>query len=288
MEQSYNKEPLKSFNVGLFIGVLLGGDFIAGMACLIPVAGFVIGPVLGLCVFIFLLVMLNQIPKGLNLICHGDDEHTMNWICAWLLSGITACIFGVVYCYGMQKRMSVNSKKYDAEIGDSSPSTMLVLMLCGYMTVITWIIGLGMIISSYNRLVYAYNNSIDELPCPEPLLPSPDPTVPQRQGKLRCLHGELAGASIILDDNKDIIIGRQADKSNLVISSSKVSRAHCSISYDCMTDQFYITDFSSNGTKLMNGSNLLSNVKTPVANNTEFELPDKSRFIVTSGPVIPN
>ena len=146
--------------------------------------------------------------------------------------------------------------------------------------------------NSFNKLVYAYNNSIadepfppdpDPVPFPDPI---PDQTSAPVQGKLRCLNGELAGASIILDNNHEIVIGRQADRSNIVLSSPKVSRAHCSISYDYMADQFYITDLSSNGTKLMNGSKLLSGKKTPVANNTQFELPDKSRFIVTSGPAL--
>ncbi len=296
MEQSYYTEPVKSFNVGLFLGVVLGGSFIAGIASVIPVIGFILGPVLSLGVLVFSLIMLYQIPIGLNQMCYGDGEHTMNWICAGLLSMITLGIYGVIYYYKMQKRMSENSKRYDAGVSESSPSTVLILMLCGYLTGVTAIIAFGMLISSYNRMVYAYNSYLPE-PGPEPEpIPGPEPyrfnksvsTTPPMQGKLRCLSGELEGASIILADGRDIVIGRQADKSNIVLSSSRVSRTHCSVSYDSATDQFYITDLSSNGTKLMNGSNLLKNVKTPIANNTEFELTDKSRFIVTSGPVVIN
>lgn len=293
MEQSYNREPVKTFSIGLYIGLLLGGNILAFIVAFIPTVGFILSPLLIIVTGVFLIVMAYRIPKGLNQICYGDGEHTMNWIGIWLLSGITIMIFGVVYYYKIQKRMIENSKRYDAGISESSQSTILVLMLCGYITSgITWIIGFGIMASSFNKLVYAYNNSIAEEPFPpdpDPVPfpdPAPDPTSAPVQGKLRCLNGELAGASIILDNNHEIVIGRQADRSNIVLSSPKVSRAHCSISYDYMADQFYITDLSSNGTKLMNGSNLLSGKKTPVANNTQFELPDKSRFIVTSGPAL--
>ena len=297
MEQSYYTEPVKSFSIGLYLGLLLGGNILTFIVAFIPKVGFVLSPMLGIAISVYIIIMAYQIPKGLNQMCYGDGEHTMNWICAGLLSGITIMIFGVVYYYKMQKRMVENSKRYDAGISESSSSTILVLMLCGYITSgITWIIGFGIMASNYNKMVYAYNSYIPEPgPAPEPIpgpVPDPDPnhwtTTPPMQGKLRCLSGELEGASIILADGRDIVIGRQADKSNIVLSSSRVSRTHCSVSYDSTTDQFYITDLSSNGTKLMNGSNLLKNVKTPIANNTEFELTDKSRFIVTSGPVVIN
>jgi serine/threonine protein kinase len=63
--------------------------------------------------------------------------------------------------------------------------------------------------------------------------------------------------------NEDIIIGRSAQQSNLILTQHYISKKHCNIYFDRNTDNFYITDFSTNGV-YVDGVRLPYNVSTSV------------------------
>lgn len=287
VNDNIDKQPLKAMSLPLMIGLFFGPVIFAIIStilvflCIFGLAGVILYVIVLYAIMIFLLVFcifkMEGMVAGINILCEGDNDNTMYYIAACLLSWITLGIFNVYYIWRMQKRLYNSSHKYNVHINESDCTLILILSIASYLTgFLSSCIAWCFLINNYNKMVYGYNNS---------QVFEPELTAPPRQGKLRCLKGELAGASIILT-NDDIYIGRQVDKVNLVLSSSKISRIHCSISYDADADQFYITDFSKNGTSLLNGSALLKNVKTPIANNTEFVLTDSSKFIVTSGALI--
>ena len=97
------------------------------------------------------------------------------------------------------------------------------------------------------------------VPAPAPFRQAQDdqPTVAQL-GAIEGLSGDYKGASISLKPGEKIIIGRDPQSCNIVISSEKkdISRTHCSVKYDPYTDSFKVIDMSSNGT-FVNGQRLI-------------------------------
>lgn len=70
-------------------------------------------------------------------------------------------------------------------------------------------------------------------------------------GKLIGVTGAYAGAEIVLETD-GIILGRDATEAQLIIDSPKISRRHCRIIYDRQKNQYYVTDYSTNGTFVNN------------------------------------
>lgn len=91
-------------------------------------------------------------------------------------------------------------------------------------------------------------------------------------GMLSGLTGEYKDMQITLHDNETIVIGRDGNDCNLVVSGSKVSRRHCSLSYFAKTNRYILTDFSSNGTFLGNGKRIQPNTSVEIMPGTVIYL----------------
>jgi hypothetical protein len=72
------------------------------------------------------------------------------------------------------------------------------------------------------------------------------------------VKGMYSGASFPIEDFEELIIGRDAALSHIVVNvgGEKISRKHCSISYDGEEGVYIVTDLSSNGTFRNNGTQL--------------------------------
>lgn len=83
------------------------------------------------------------------------------------------------------------------------------------------------------------------LPPIEPI--EPIENAPEGIPVLRGVHGELSGQVVSLEE--PVIIGREAEMSNIVLSRSDFSRQHCAVEYDAGRGVFEVWDLeSSNGT----------------------------------------
>ncbi|MDR1017550.1 MAG: FHA domain-containing protein [Lachnospiraceae bacterium] len=91
---------------------------------------------------------------------------------------------------------------------------------------------------------------------------------------IKGITGMYAGASFPIADYEPIVIGRDSAVSHIVISenSSKISRAHVSISFDPNSNMYTVIDRSSNGTYLDDGTRLLSNQPRQVSRGTSIYL----------------
>ncbi len=96
--------------------------------------------------------------------------------------------------------------------------------------------------------------------------------------KIVGLSGMYASTAFDIAPNQQICIGRDPAYCQIVISSGgeSVSRKHCLIQYDGNTGCFYVTDYSSNGTFLENGTRLNQNVPTPLNPGTVIMLGNRS------------
>lgn len=87
-------------------------------------------------------------------------------------------------------------------------------------------------------------------------------TVALKKGAIIGLQGQYQGAEIFLDSGSSIVIGRDVEKSNLVIAEKQISRQHCSVFYDAFHQCYTVTDYSTNGVYLKDGSQLISGQPT--------------------------
>lgn len=114
--------------------------------------------------------------------------------------------------------------------------------------------------------------------------PAPIPiTVSESQGLLRCVKGECYGASIIMNSGDTILLGRDPAASNLILKEDrKISRRHCAVSF--RNGEFYVTDYSSNGTALGSGRGLEKNREVYIGHNEDIYLSQDTVFRVQIKP----
>ena len=85
---------------------------------------------------------------------------------------------------------------------------------------------------------------------------SEDMTLGLTTGKVEAVSGIYQGAVMELSLGEQLTIGRDEKNCNLVINEKEISRKHCEISYDAYKSCYYITDYSTNGIYLGDGSEL--------------------------------
>lgn len=83
-----------------------------------------------------------------------------------------------------------------------------------------------------------------------PVMPVASPKKPAVQstgGKISIIKGGHVIKKIALRDGVPVILGRKEGSSNIIIDHPKVSRRHCSITYNRAKNAYVVEDFSSNG-----------------------------------------
>lgn len=99
-------------------------------------------------------------------------------------------------------------------------------------------------------------------------------------GRLIGLKGSCAGYNFDLTSGEEIIVGKDAKVSAVVIDPAykEISRKHVGICYDIIRDQYRVVDYSSNGT-WANGSKLIPGQEVYLSHGTELKLAnDKNTF----------
>lgn len=99
-------------------------------------------------------------------------------------------------------------------------------------------------------------------------------------GQLIGVKGSCAGYGFELTSGEEIVIGKDAKMSSVVIDPAykEISRKHVSVCYDMTRDQYRVIDFSSNGT-WANGEKLVNGQPVYLPHGTELKLAnDKNIF----------
>lgn len=83
-------------------------------------------------------------------------------------------------------------------------------------------------------------------------------SMPTNSGVIVGIAGSYRDARFDLVDGAELIFGRSPQEANIVFDqlAADVSRKHCSVRFDGRANQYVVTDYSSNGTYLENGSRL--------------------------------
>ena len=101
-------------------------------------------------------------------------------------------------------------------------------------------------------------------------------TIAVASGKIIGLSGSCAGYEFDLGGSEELVIGKDAKVSQIVIDPSfkQVSRKHVGICFDPMREQYRVTDYSSNGT-LADGVKMEPSKPTYLRRGTILSLADE-------------
>lgn len=72
-----------------------------------------------------------------------------------------------------------------------------------------------------------------------------------QNGSMIGIRGEYQGITIPI--GRGISLGRDPETAQLVFNNQKVSRKHCTITYEESTKTYYVLDYSQNGVMRENG-----------------------------------
>ena len=73
-------------------------------------------------------------------------------------------------------------------------------------------------------------------------------------GEMIGIRGEYQGVKIPI--GRGISLGRDPETAQLVFNNQKVSRQHCSITFEEETETYYVLDYSQNGIMRENGARM--------------------------------
>jgi hypothetical protein len=106
--------------------------------------------------------------------------------------------------------------------------------------------------------------------------PAPAPAQAPRRpaggpaGSITCLSGMYSGNTFNMVADEELTLGRDAAVCNIVLerNADKVSRKHCGILYNPSSQNYFVTDYSSNGTMTNDGARLVNNIPTQLPSGT--------------------
>lgn len=98
--------------------------------------------------------------------------------------------------------------------------------------------------------------------------------LPQNKGVVVGVAGAYTDAKFDLVDGAELIFGRSPQDANVVFDqlATDVSRKHCAVRFDGRSNQYLVTDYSSNGTFLENGTRLENGQPKQLARGTVIYL----------------
>lgn len=255
---------------------------------------------------IYTIVFMWELIKDLNDISSAKDPQSWkspNYLIVMLLSVITCGIYSLYWIYKMGNTIQRTGEDYGVRIDENGTTLLLWTVLS------SWILGLGvyityhlmfknmnMICQRYNQefidggVVYgngnfSQNNGGYEAPQYNPdVTPQNDQpesqettqmggwTIGVAHGALVCTRGSMQGAEINVLDNEIVTIGRDGAVSNLILPDRDISRRHCTVQFSASENCYYVTDYSSFGTRINDSVPLGKEVPTRCSRGTKIVL----------------
>ena len=279
------------------LGALLLGSILG----VIPFIGWIFSSIIWIVVVIALTVYLCiyyvRLVKDLNAVCSyvegSDEDNSWNYLLVFLVTVVTLGTYGLYWFYKQGNRLQKALKKYGIKSDESGVVYFLwdglVLFFGGF---VAWYL----LIKNLNKACIAYkrggwqqggqwnyssgggdwNGKMNGVPVDAGAAGSSDET--EARPVIAGLAGEYANQEVIVSPGEKIVMGRDADNVNLVFSSEKISKLHCTITFNVKENCYYITDFSKNGTVLGNGKKLTPGVTERVSRGTKITLAGSEIF----------
>jgi len=108
----------------------------------------------------------------------------------------------------------------------------------------------------------------------QPMTPGAPAAPVQPKASLTFLSGSCAGYQIPMDSGEEVVIGKDPALCAVVIDKKydKVSRKHCGVRFDAMRNMYIVTDYSTNGTRVVGGQKLTPHSTSYVERGTTINL----------------
>lgn len=239
----------------------------------------------GLVLWIMLLYEQYQCVKELNILCQeyetDADNISPNYLVVLLLSALTFSIYQFYWYYKQGNRIQFICGKAGTKAKDSGSKYLILALLSPLTFGITSLVIWYSLFKSRNNLADKYftkkhkpvedkvevqsEQKKKQIPKQNNNKTAESSKIVKENGTLTGLTGEYKTARIPIEHGSGLVIGRDSKEANLVIKKQKISRRHCTISYNADAKEYIIVDYSSNGTYFMDGSRLcpLENVRVP-------------------------
>ncbi|WP_075669722.1 DUF4234 domain-containing protein [Anaerostipes sp. 992a] len=223
--------------------------------------------------------------KDLNIICRhtekSADNDSPNYIFVVLLSVVTFGIYEIYWWYKQGNRLQKSGKKYKVEIKESGISYLMwkflpiilsvigvvflllgssislviymvayFFVLCGnYIAIYLFVKNLNKVAPIYNRLVSGDDDQDTIVDAN-----TDDTWDKEENGMIYGKKGIYKDSEIEIYDQEEIIIGRDRNQCNLILTNADISRKHCGISYRMEFRNYIVTDYSSTGLYYADGT----------------------------------
>lgn len=99
------------------------------------------------------------------------------------------------------------------------------------------------------------------------------------KGAIVGIRGNILGAIYRIQDNREIILGRDPYLCDVVLYGERASRKHCSVTYIPEIQMYRVTDYSLNGCFLKDGSRLEKERPYKLLHGTEIILGSEENVI---------
>lgn len=232
------------------------GLIVIGLVCVLIIAALV-----------YSIIMWNKAVREVNRVCADDGKHSMLYIWAVLLGGITLGIFLYFYLYNLQSRIYEGAERNGGKVALTGKSVVIWMILGLFTLGASYIVAEAMVLFSYNNLADSYNKKPSAIP------------EPKKKGNIQCIAGSLVGGEVDLADGESVFIGA-SERSSIIVVDSKVSGKHCEVSYNANKDKYYVTDYSTNGTRLTDGTRLPKNVQVSLERGSVLILSHTTKFLL--------
>lgn len=165
-------------------------------------------------------------------------------------------------------------------------SAWIIILVCGLLVAIIAVVMTTIVITSRKGKTVQDNEEAAYV-TPQYVLqatPETETEVHEKEitGCIKVMTGSMRGYDIPIRDKETLYLGKDAKFANLVFTSDyrHVSRVHCSITYDALTNKYFVTDDSSNGTYAINHQRFVKGRRTMVVANSTIILGNEDCIIL--------
>ncbi|MDO4285605.1 MAG: FHA domain-containing protein [Eubacteriales bacterium] len=271
------------FGNNLFGGLL--GFFFSG------IWGIFFAGVAYTAITIYKIYYFYHLTQDLNTVCshveRSEEENSWNYIIVWLLDWLTVGAYGLYWIYKQGGRLHDTLGEYRIKTQETGLmyflwNTLGAIPLGGFISDYLLIKNLNKACIAYTKGVAPQSARQEEPRVSRPVMSAApvddDDDVTRSVPVIVCIKGEYAGQELTVSQGQEIVMGRDAQKANLIFSSEKISKIHCRITFNARENCYYVTDYSRNGVTVSGGKRLEAGHPERLNRGTQITLGESEVF----------
>ncbi len=261
------------------------------LLALIPRVGVVLGIIVMLGYLVYYIYYYWNLVDDLNTVCghveKTDKNDSWNYILVWFVGVITLNAYNVYWHYKQGGRLHKALKVYGVDTEETGAVYLLWntvgVVFCGnFISKYLLIKNLNYACAQYNvSFSRGSNLEVGQAPNPKPVsYNGADSDVTRSVPVIVGVRGEYANQDLTVSQGEEIVMGRDAQKANLVFASEKISKVHCRITFNRGENCYYVTDQSRNGVFIEGGRQLAVGKAERISRGTKIRIGDNEVFLL--------